>query len=212
VPHFGSTRPDTLEGKFGKTFEGNYFTCFEGYIYTSFFYTIIVNVTTTQKVITNWRTKEPELVNDSSMKIIGMNVSDPFLTVNLENRYKDNYRFSLDFAAGLIIKRNPDGRDKVTISMGKGDYYTSVMDFDLDFVLDSITEHDVREMDMSSVGYHIYFYEEGGKVVTVSVKDQKVLVKGKPDEYTVDTFTATDHVHVPARTPEPEPEPEIVNL
>jgi hypothetical protein len=81
-----------------------------------------------------------------------MKISDAFLPHNNEDSNKDRYKFSLFFPAGLVIEN-----DQVIVSGGEGDYYSVILEFDKNKVLDTII-HDVSEFNISNYQYYLLDY------------------------------------------------------
>jgi hypothetical protein len=100
----------------------NYNQCY-GYIYMMYFY---------------------KLIYDKDSKTYDFQLSDAFLPLNCNDENEDKYKFSLFFPAGLVID---DNDTDVYVSGGEGDYYSTIINFKLDWVDEQI-KHNYKTMDI----------------------------------------------------------------
>ena len=166
IPHFGS---DTVDPNISyESSEGDYYRVLNGFIYINYFIIIKRNH------------------NNFTGKM-----SHPFLTIQLDNKYKDYYQFSLDFCPGLTVDHN-----QVIMSMGKGDYYSSVITFPKKQVIQSCTRN-ISHMNLQKSQYQL-FIEHNHNKHCLSVKqdskgksyiywNQKKIHK-KPEEFDIETY------------------------
>ena len=105
------------------------FNC-EGYIYMMYFYKLIKK--------------------GNEYKFM---LSDAFLPLNYDDEHKDKYKFSLFFPAGLIINNND-----VLVSGGEGDYYSIIINFDLEWVNKEI-KYDYQTMNINDFNYKVLKYK-----------------------------------------------------
>ena len=158
IPHFGTNTPlgskDQTRDMIGYTYDKNVWYCFNGYIYTNYIYTVTFD-------------KQDD---DLNFEHANMKISNLFLTVNLQDQYKDYFKFSLDFAPGLIVQG-----ENVIVTMGKGDYYASIINFDKTKLLTTL-EHDLTNFDINNLSYNLYCYMNDKSTKVVSVKNSKVYL------------------------------------
>lgn len=76
-----------------------------------------------------------------------MRISDGYLPVEIGG--PEYYKFSLVFPMGLSVRD-----DIVTVSAGVGDYYSVIMEFDLESVIASCI-HNPAELDMDNYNYYV---------------------------------------------------------
>lgn len=120
--------------------------CF-GYIYLMYFYKLI----------------------DNGDDDYDMFISDSYLPLNLDNKYNENYKFSLVFPMG-IIKQNIEGRDIIKVSCGEGDYYSIVLDFDFLDVMRSINKN-IKTFDIVTYDYNLLLFKNGISIQTTLERD-----------------------------------------
>jgi hypothetical protein len=113
----------------------NYSTTCYGYIYMMYFYKLIY-------------------YKDSNT--YDFQLSDAFLPLNCNDEHEDKYKFSLFFPAGLVID---DNDNDVYVSGGEGDYYSTIINFKLDWV-DKQIKHNYKTMDITKeYDYQILKYK-----------------------------------------------------
>lgn len=121
---------ETYQRLFGDSYKAHFGSSFsknhfcDGYIYLLYF-CIFVNIDGTNKCL----------------------ISDSYLPIDQGN--DNQYKFSLVFPMGLSLENN-----KLMVSCGEGDYYTLLLKFDLDEVINSCV-HDANRIDPSKYNFHL---------------------------------------------------------
>ena len=88
-----------------------------------------------------------------------MKLGNSYLPLNLEDKHKDKYKFSLIFATGIQQEN-----DDIIITAGEGDMYSILLKFSIDSIIEDC-EHDVTNMNMNNYIFKIIGYKNGKSIV-----------------------------------------------
>lgn len=93
---------------------------------------------------------------DSTMFMSDGYLPVPVGTIGTVGTTEEYYKFSLIFPMGLVVKD-----DVVMVTAGSGDYYSILLKFDLESVIDSCI-HNAADLDMDDYNYHIIEVHDDG--------------------------------------------------
>lgn len=121
----------------------------QGYIYLLYFY--LIDSELLMGAFDDVKTRPPREYSKVGYIRKLMRISDSYLPVDMESWHQtQKYMFSLFFPTGLVV--NSD--QTISVSCGEGDFYSTLLKFDLKAVIKSC-RHDMLNLDMGSYQYHV---------------------------------------------------------
>ena len=118
--------------------------------------------------------------------------SDSFLPLNSDSNHADKYKFSLFFPMGLTWG-DPQTKTRVIITAGEGDYYSVMLQFQLQQVVNLCT-YDISNLSEGNInGYDYFLLSYNGKTTEiVHVGDYQTCSPQNLDVVSYDYLLYTD--------------------